>query len=633
MAYYGSNDEIFTPVGTPTSGSFGSELRPTDSPTPDNFTTGFQSPLSRNVSFNTSDEKPSKQLPTNSNELFNALGNYVIYSDPKNKSITYGKRGILFFCSTTCMWLYVEPSLEYSQEHKLSLAETILTVSCNTLPSAFVMWNVAKSYLNFLEKRHYLEIRLQQFLDQKKLQREKRDTAAIFFFATASALPLSIPVFQTSGELSLPWQIVKALIMQLDYTFNHAPAVSFPSVLFILELPFKIILSPLEINRRCALSSIEIFRELLEQQKKEDIKKIKQRYVDSYNKTMGIILGSCIEFDPKKLSFKISFPSEVHQALQKPELLTQHLALLDSANNLIKAIPADPPPSRLRRCYNVFCRPMLRITHEVLRKITRAAGSVLMASGVTGFMMAVFNESRDLTQSDDAAWAIASLPTFVTLALTGYYGGLLAQGVYDFIVSCLGGKIEVPLAMKLYPKTALCLYAIASLLSFYSPQTAMLLVEKNFADPEYDAIRDTLIECTRFGVTGFTFINLLQIINSGLLLFAKKFGDDDTKMAAQLANRSNRLSMAVFALDDDQFLEALNPLHDEILTPLLGCNKIELAKQTDSLTNLRTKLVDNGCVPKGYWQTASYFLSPKRLLAEIPESSASAASVSPILIY
>ncbi len=328
--------------------------------------------------------------------LLTALENYVVNRDPKNKRLTLLKRGILTFVSGSCMWLYIDPSLTYNKEHGDDLAQTILTFIGNTIPSAFVMLNVAQVYLTLLEKKHYLKEKLGPFLDQEKIRAENRDTKIIFVFAFASAAPLAVPVFQTSGSLPLGVQIFKAMIIQADYTFNHTLAVSFPPVLFITKLPFHILASPFELGRRCRLSTPDILKELIAQQKKEDHDALKAKFVRRFTQALQEILASSFKFhsyDPRTAQFKVTFAPEVRQELAKADPLDQHLGPINYADHLPKPVPVKTSPSLLRRGCTKF--------NWGISQLVRGAGAALMATGVTGFMMSVFNESRDITQSDD----------------------------------------------------------------------------------------------------------------------------------------------------------------------------------------------------------------------------------------
>jgi hypothetical protein len=180
------------------------------------------------------------------------------------------------------------------------------------------------------------------------------------------------------------------------------------------------------------------------------------------------------------------------------------------------------------------------------------------------------------------------------VVLTGHFGGLLVRGIYDYIIDCLKRENEVPVAMKLYPKTVLSLLALSAFLCAYSPQTAMFLVQKNFADEKYAGIRNILYNCAKYGISGFSFINLFQIILAGSLLFAHEYGTDDEKLAVEIGLVGERMVEAVASLDGQKFEEALtemSPDHRKVVLGISDDNEFQRLKNHEA--NLQQKLIEN----------------------------------------
>lgn len=561
------------------------------------------------------DEKPS-----DAKEVFINLLNHIRTKYPRTKCNRYFKNILFFSASAGCMWLYIEPNLEYSREHKKDLGETILIFIGNTIPAAFVLLNASPVYPNLLAKRKDIKQALNNYLDPSKIALDNRDSYIIWGGAILSASLLAATVFSTSSELPLGVQILKAGIVlganSLNYTLAMHLSLSIPVTRKLLFSPVLFFYYPLyEWPRQCRMNVSDQWNEALVQQIKEDHDALKKLFTDAYEKATKLILDDAftlqLSWNPKECLYNLNFSKITRSALNTPDSFERHLTLVQNGISLLPPPKPDKEVTGLMsKCWNYGLKPILNTADWVIGKIMWLGGATVMSTGLAGFVMSVVNEAYAVTQSEEAAWSIASVPTFVMVVFTAHFGGLLVKGIYDYLIACVKKENEIPLAIKLYPKTVLSLLALAAFISPYSPQTAMLLIQKNFADKKYDAIREILIGCANYGISGFTFINLFQIILTSAQLFAEKYGSDDEKSAVDLVTQGNNLILAVSNIDGQIFEDNLREMSPEHRRIILGDANDEKFKQLiDHEDNLQRKLIENSQKVRG---CRSCFLPPPK---------------------
>lgn len=506
---------------------------------------------------------------------------YLIAQHPKSIGYLIFKALVLSVSSFSSAWLYVEPSLAYGRrEHSQKLGD--LEVVCNTIAAALVTFNVARAYINYLEKKSGAKKELKEFVEKTNQFSEKLENALIIGGAIISAAPLTAPAIQYSVNLPLWERILEACLITFDYSLIHTLPmqllVQTPLLRAIIFFPLALIYyAGKAIYTRCFLTQEEIYFAELREQTRFDHFQLKTALVANLELARTKILAGSFKFDRKKLEFALHIPENVQQAYVYADGLERHLALLDASSNL--------PAHRGRQLPAWFNR-----INSGISKFVWGVGAFAIPASISGFMMSTFIEAEKLTHSKDAAYPMAIGPSFITTILVSYFGGKTFRGIYDYSVAWRKGENEIPLPIRLYPKTVGMLIALALFIARYSSGPAEELVYANFSAEKWNGIREALVYFARYGVELYCFINMFEIIFSATIIYAQKNGSKDEILVTELSQKIQEMEQGIFLLDGQKLEDNLKALPLENRKKLLGMEDKKLQEITNHEANLWKKI-------------------------------------------
>lgn len=521
-------------------------------------------------------------------ELISELIKFIAESSPpKSTGYLVATNTLLLVNAAISALLYIEPSISYGNRQG-SQTEMGLQVFGNTVSAAIVTWNVTRIYFfDFKVKIKELRLKLSPFLDADRLKRESRETIPLLLTSFISAGPLSIPAYQFSSELSEGLRIAKAIGVQVAYTGNH----TFPVYLLMYDpLTRKVMLLPFlpfiyfrDSIQYCRSTPEMLNQQALREQTKRDHAQLKMAMTQTFTTAIRKIINSSTTFESKKLEYVFKFSSQITELAQQKQLTLDHYLLyLEIAKQL-------PAPSESGRA------------EKWLRRFAWAIGATTMTVGVSGFVLSVYNQAKKWTDNSAAAIAITTIPAYITAVITVYFGGNRLQTVSK----------EVPLAIKLYPKSAALLLAVSGFICWYGSGTAAETVYQN---TEPGPVQDVLVEFALQGVRLFGSANLLDFVFFLTTKYAKRWGTDDEKMAVRLGEQAERLALAVDWLDGQQLETALKDLSGEQRQKFCGLPNTEFNQLIDHKQNLNKSLIQN---TERHW-----FLCNRKSKIKVPQEGA-----------
>jgi hypothetical protein len=256
----------------------------------------------------------------------------------------------------------------------------------------------------------------------------------------------------------------------------------------------------------------------------------------------------------------------------------------DSLQKYIKLLEyaVDLPEKQTRTFYSCFSD----YVNPALSNISWLSGALGVPTSISGFIMSNYNEGLALTASVGAAYALSIPPAVVTAILVGYFGGKTIQGVYDSFIGFLKKDLELPIAIRLYPKTMALLTGLCGFVAYYSSGPAEELVYTNFTDPKWDGIREILIGFARYGIQLYSFINMFEVTQAGICKFAKSVGGDDSMVVELLSERISAMQGSIMQLDGQQFENSLATLGSHNRELLLGMDDVKYEGLIDHLNNV-----------------------------------------------
>lgn len=548
-------------------------------------------------------------------DLLKAFANhYLIHLHPKSSCYKTGKFLLLAIASISSMWMYIKPSWAYGKRMH-SEVEGVQQVIGNMVTSFFAMLNISQIYMNYLEKLGEAEEGLAEFVDRTdKLKKQLENYLLVFGGAFASALPLTAAALIFNEDDPLWVRILQSILTQFDYTLNHTLPLH---LLLHTPWPRRVLLAPFaplyypfyEWPRQCSLTAEETYHELLAEQTKADRLALKSAQAGVLAAAKTRIFHESFAFDYDAYEYAIEFPAEVKQIANMPEGMDQYTAILDCNLRLMQEEEQAPRSRKLSNWFNNYVDPFLS-------SLAWTVGALIVPIGVTGFLRANFTQLTSFTKSTDAAYTLTSPAALDTWVLAGYFGGKTIQGIYDYLIARFVRKNdETPLAIRLYPKTVALLLALSVYFAYYCSGTAEELIYRIFDDPDrnstWDLFRDVLLGCARYGLMFFGYTNMVEIIFAYTLRYAKKYGLNDEKFAAELAERIEDMQAGIFLLDDDQYEQSLQDLPSDNRCKLLGMSDNKFKQLTHHEANLKAKLEKNS-----YWCS---FLKTREVLEMLNE--------------
>lgn len=531
--------------------------------------------------------------------LFVDLANFVVFARPITNCCWKGfKYSILTIASGTCIFLYIPGALAYGRSR--GDAETGQQLAGNTLPSAVVMLNASHHFINFKEDVWCVDQALGKWIDQSLAKMEPWETVLASLISAISAFPLSIPAYELNSDYSEPVRYTMAGIVQFDYTLNHTLAMwillNFPLTRKILLAPFLPFYYTGKGIYYCRLTENEKYAKALEEQVAYDHHQIKLAMVETFNNAIDNILKNSVTLNFqawKNNSWQEKFRQSIFEVdrtnlihLQNKTAIGQYVGLLALGAELAK----PHPPTRLDTCYQKYVKPCLSSVNTGVSKFMWLAGAVGMTVGIAGFIEDTRKRLEIWTGSEAGSFELTA-PTFFTSAIiTSYFGGSTAQNSYDNLIAWVTGDGQVPLAVKLYPKTVTLALLISGYLSWFASGTAEVLVEESFSP---GLLRDVLVGSARYGIQIFTFRNMFDIIFKAVEIHALKWGSDDEKAVFRLKDEAEFFSRAVTRFDGKKLQDSFSSKTPQCRRMLLGKKASEFNQLTKHEENLEAKLVVN----------------------------------------
>lgn len=592
----------------------GSELRvvklsPTTSVNAESATPTEHSSLSAgelSVDYHALGESPSAnqgetaEAKKDDDQLFDDLANFAIHDRPITNCCWKGfKYSILTFASVTCIVLYIPGALAYGRR-KESDAETGQQLAGNTLPSAVVMLNASHHFINFKEDIWCVDQALGEWIDKSLAKIEPWETTLAVIISAISAFPLSIPTYELNSDYSEPVRYTMAGVVQLDYTLNHTMAMwillNFPLTQKILLLPLLPFYYAGKGIYYCSLTEDEKYAKAFWEEVAYDHHQMKTALAETFNNATDTIVDNkvTLNFEAwKKHSWQEKFtqsffeydPTSVAH-LQDKAAIEQYVGLLEVAAGLEK----PKTPSRLGACYQQYVKPCLKTVNKGVSKLMWLAGAIGMTVSVAGFLEDTRQQLEIWTGSKPGSFELTT-PTALTIGtITSYFGGSIVQDTYDNTIAWLSGHGQLPLAVKLYPKTVTLALIVSGYLSWFASGTAEELVYDTI---EPGLLQDILVGFARHGVQLFTFRNMFDIIFKAVEIHAQKWGNDDDKAVFELKAQAKRFSMAVKRLDGPKLEAALKKKIPELLELMMRMKFDRFQQLTKHHENVEAKLEAN----------------------------------------
>ena len=476
-----------------------------------------------------------------STDFLDEIANYSLGESP-SYSIYYriSKNVFLLLTSGSVSWLYAGPSFIYAKgDLALGYEEAIGT--CIT--TSMAIFNAFKPYIDLLEQQ-YARKQLQRFFANRSRLKQYCSNFAIVLGSFLSATPITTATLEYSGSMSAAELWFKVIVLQWDNTALH-----FLPMMLILQKPFfRAPLVPFvklyELCRNLTLTYEELNQRELIKQTREDQLRLKMNLINTLESARKNILDKSLSFDLSTLSFRIikSIQYNSNQtSMQLWEEIVKYASLLPS------------PPS----WYSRVCSHSL----DLISKAMWGVGCGIVILGGSGYYKNNYEQAQGLTDNPVAIGILTIPTTFVLSVLAGYFGGKAIQGIFDYIASIFRKENEVPLSMKLYPKTTACLLLFAGFFAWFSTGTAEQLVLDSFNEPPWDTIQPFLLNCARYGMQIFGMINLFEVTMYLVKNFALHYGNSDVQAVTALNEKILQLEQTILDLDDNMLEEDLRRRH------------------------------------------------------------------------
>lgn len=531
-----------------------------------------------------------------------SLSNYFLVQNRKNSiKFNAGKHAILIFASGTSMWLYGTTGGDAAPPDDKNLR---LRLIYNGMAINFVVsWSISEAFINYVKSKQIPE-ELKQFYDQKKLRREKIVIGVVAGGAFLSAFPLSLAVFTNAKKITV-LEVIEGVVTQIDNSFIH----TFPMRLIAENKALTaLFLTPLlpiiglfygirTLKQRISMTPEELEIKKLFENKEKHHAELKAHIKNTIRSAKNQILNN---------SFKVHWDWSSWKGIINPRYeatLPNDLAELIYSNN-------SPDPKK----YLLTVASHAEITNVPTEKLGTKicnfifdtslgwlfyiAGIGFVNSGLSGYYKGAYDDN-DYLHNMYAQMGMVAYPVLIFFTLVSFYAArffrnILYKGIIQTPVK-FGWQLirygiwrtpidldPFPIDFKRYPKTILGLITLAFFVAKDGYGTGYVLIRDHFKEPEYDDIRPFLLFCAMYGNPIFNFKNAIDFIVEKAAAFAAKFGKDDNKATAILAEKLTNLENAIDNLDGDILEKSLkNKKPEEIQT----LSRISKEKYNDLVTH------------------------------------------------
>lgn len=173
---------------------------------------------------------------------------------------------------------------------------------------------------------------------------------------------------------------------------------------------------------------------------------------------------------------------------------------------------------------------------------------------LVGYECSTDQAAADIEKKPGDDWTLATVFTFPIAALAANFAWDAVGFAFDSLLrKWRGESINTPVALRLYPKTAVALGLFITLLACFSYGGSADLVIK------YCPLRvqKLLLAFVYGGVPMFNGLAGFKLVNTFLTLYAKKFGCDDYKMAQSFVNAIRAIAEKILSLKPRAFAESV----------------------------------------------------------------------------
>lgn len=451
-----------------------------------------------------------------------------------SQSYRMSKHALIAVTSASVAWLYIPPSIAYAGgDVALAIQESIGT----SIAAAGAIFNGFGQYMTMVEKRKQTLPMVRFLAHQPSARRQRIDNLIVFTGSFLSAIPITAAglAYGTEG-LSEPLIGLKLIVLQWANTALHFLPMEVIRTKPLFRLPIKPFISAYRLCQETQLNPAAKQKRRLQAQIDRDCDTLKQALISTLESARNMIYGEAIPADGKRLTYSIHFP----EALKNLTDISAQALLF----NLLQY--AEPRSTKKPSCVNHVYNHYL---HPITSRLAWLIGSSVVVLGGSGYYKNTYIQSDEMTHEEISAAFIASPTIFVLMVLAGYFGGKAVQGVYDKLVEMIQGKGQLPLPIKLYPKTAIAILMLFAYFVYYSTGTAEILIQDSFKDKQWDDIRPFLLACARYGMQIFGFINMFQIAMNLITAYAIKYGHSDENAAAAFNEKFNDLISSLSQVD------------------------------------------------------------------------------------
>ncbi len=233
--------------------------------------------------------------------------------------------------------------------------------------------------------------------------------------------------------------------------------------------------------------------------------------------------------------------------------------------------------------------PSGRINH-FFRQAVYLPGAFWVILSCAGFPMGSYKGMAEYT-GDSVSAAVISAPSIYCFGvLLAFFGGNALQNSYDYLTAWKDDTVKIPMAFKLYPKTAVLLIMISMYLSVFSYAAGAQLINDNF-NGKLEFLRPYLLDLAKTGLTFLGFTAMIDFFNTVLSKFAQYGGAEDTQTVAGLFEALSQMKASLQLMKPNLLLDSLAQANASQLKSILNIkDKNDLQNFSATLVQLAEEL-------------------------------------------
>jgi hypothetical protein len=228
--------------------------------------------------------------------------------------------------------------------------------------------------------------------------------------------------------------------------------------------------------------------------------------------------------------------------------------------------------------------------NRFFRQAVYLPGAFWVILSCAGFPMGSYKGMAEYT-GDSVSAAVISAPSIYCFGvLLAFFGGNALQNSYDYLTAWKDDTVKIPMAFKLYPKTAVLLIMISMYLSVFSYAAGAQLINDNF-NGKLEFLRPYLLDLAKTGLTFLGFTAMIDFFNNVLSKFAQYGGAEDTQTVASLFEALSQMKASLQLMKPNLLLDSLAQANASQLKSILNIkDKNDLQNFSATLIQLAEEL-------------------------------------------